>query len=56
MCLKSELPDPERRVEQARRVKNEGVGIIILWCMEDEAKDRPTMTELIRELKQLDCM
>lgn len=56
MCLENELPNPERRVEQARRVKNEGVGSIILWCIEDDPKERPTMTEVIKELKLLYCM
>ena len=53
MCLKNELPDPDRREEQVRCVKNKGFGIIILWCIEDDPEDRPTMTEVIKELKLL---
>ncbi|CAH3172504.1 unnamed protein product [Porites evermanni] len=53
MCLKNELPNPERREEQVRRVENKEFGSIIFWCIEDDPKDRPTMTEVIKELKQL---
>ena len=53
MCLKNELPDPKRREEQVRSVKNKEFGRIILFCIEDDPKDRPTMTEVIKELKQL---
>ncbi|CAH3188577.1 unnamed protein product, partial [Porites evermanni] len=56
MCLKNEAPDPNRREEQVRSVKNEGFGMIILWCIEHNPEDRPTMTEVIKELKQLSCM
>lgn len=55
MCLKNEPPDPEQREEQVRRVKNKEFGRIIFFCIEDDPKDRPTMTEVIKELKQLSC-
>ena len=55
MCLKNELPDPEQREEQVRRVKNKEIGRIILFCIEDDPKDRATMTEVIKDLKQLSC-
>lgn len=56
MCLKNELPNPARREEQVRRVKNKGFGSIIFWCIKDDPEERPTMTEVIKKLKLLYCI
>ena len=58
MCT-GELPEPEKREEQARLVTNKKFGELILWCIEDDPDMRPSMEEIIEKLEQLingDCM
>ena len=52
MCT-GELPEPEKREEQARLVTNKKFGELILWCIEDDPEMRPGMEEVIEKLEQL---
>ena len=48
-----ELPEPEKREEQARLVTNKKFGDMILWCIEEDPEMRPGMEEVIEKLEQL---
>ncbi|CAH3168208.1 unnamed protein product, partial [Porites evermanni] len=52
MCT-GELPEPEKREEQARLVTNKKFGELILWCIEEDPEMRPSMEEVIEKLEQL---
>ena len=52
MCT-GDLPEPEKREEQARLVTNKKFGELILWCIEDDPDMRPSMEEVIEKLEQL---
>ena len=52
MCT-GELPEPEKREEQARLVPNKKFGELILWCIEEDPDMRPSMEEIIEKLEQL---
>ena len=52
MCT-GELPEPEKREEQARLVPNKKFGGLILWCIEEDPEMRPSMEEIIEKLEQL---
>lgn len=51
MCIR-ELPDPEERQTQIGQVKGVLQGLI-QRCVKDDPEERPTMSEVIRELEQL---
>ena len=51
MCIK-ELPDPEERQKQIGKVKGVLRGLI-QRCVKSDPEERPTMSEVIRELEQL---
>lgn len=55
MCT-GQLPEPEKREEQARLVTNKKFGMLILWCIEDDPDERPSMEEIIEKLEQLNAM
>ena len=52
MCI-GELPETEKREEQARLVPNKKFGELILWCIEEDPEMRPSMEEIIEKLEQL---
>ena len=52
MCT-GDLPEPEKREEQARLVTNKKFGDMILWCIEEDPEMRPGMEEVIEKLEQL---
>ena len=52
MCT-GELPEPEKREEQARLVPNKKFGELILWCIEEDPDMRLSMEEVIKKLEQL---
>ena len=51
MCIR-ELPDSEQRQTQIRQVKGVLRGLI-QRCVKSDPEERPTMSEVIRELEQL---
>ena len=50
MCIR-ELPDPECREEQVVLVTNEVFRGLVWRCLEADSDTRPTMQEIIDELK-----
>ena len=52
MCT-GEPPEPENREDIVRQLTNKKFGKLILWCIEDDAKMRPSMEEIIENLEQL---
>ena len=47
-----ELPEPEKREEQARQVTNKKFAELILWCIEEDPDMRPSMEEIIEKLER----
>ncbi|XP_073233939.1 uncharacterized protein [Porites lutea] len=52
MC-KVEPPEPENREDIVRQLTNKNFGELILWCIEHDAKMRPSMGDIIENLEQL---
>ena len=52
MCTR-EPPEPENRKKIVERLTNKKFGKLILWCIEHDAKMRPSMGEIIEDLEQL---
>ena len=52
MCT-GEPPEPEKREDIVRQLTNENFGELILWCIEDDAKMRPSMEKIIENLERL---
>ena len=53
MCIR-QLPDPQRRNEQVVLVTNGVFRGLVRRCMQREFGARPTMQEIIDELKEFD--
>ena len=53
MCIRP-LPDPQRRNEQVVLVTNSVFRGLVRRCMQREPGARPTMQEIIDELKEFD--
>ncbi|CAH3182531.1 unnamed protein product [Porites lobata] len=53
MCIR-QLPDPQRRNEQVVLVTNSVFRGLVRQCMQREPGARPTMQEIIDELKEFD--
>ena len=53
MCIR-QLPDPQRRNEQVVLVTNGVFRGLVRRCMQREPGARPTMQEIIDELKEFD--
>ena len=51
MCTR-ELPDPERRGNQIRRVSG-ALGDLVRRCVRRDPNERPKMNEVVAELEQL---
>ncbi|KAJ7374740.1 hypothetical protein OS493_005087 [Desmophyllum pertusum] len=52
MCIR-ELPDPQDVNTQIRQVTNGALRGLIQRCVERDPEERPTMSDVIRELEQL---
>ena len=51
MCIR-QLPDPQRREEQVVLVTNGAFRGLVWLCLQREPEARPTMQEIIDELKE----
>ena len=54
MCIQ-ELPDPRRRDEQVRQVKNSVLRGLVQKCWQTDPERRPTMQTIIDELKDFNA-
>ena len=51
MCT-AKLPVIENRVEQVKLVTNKEFRGLIMWCIEEDPEDRPSMEEIIEILEK----
>ncbi|XP_067052971.1 uncharacterized protein [Acropora muricata] len=50
MCIR-EMPDPERRNEQVRRVRSPSLGNLVRECLRTDPAERPDMARIIQDIE-----
>ena len=53
MCI-HEIPDPDRRLEQALLVRNQVFRNGVRACLQIDPANRPNMAQIIREIKKFE--
>ena len=51
MCIR-EIPDPDMRDQQVKRVKNHRLQALIRGCLQRDPEARPSMEDIIGELQE----
>ena len=50
MCIR-EMPDPERRNEQVRRVRSHSLRNLVCECLRTDPAERPDMARIIQDIE-----